>query len=364
VSGHYISSAILAGSTPLISGMGGDAISIAEAVGLDPGALADPALPVLTRDVVAFFEHAAEACQTRYFGLLMASQADMTHLGALWLLLRHARTLEEMLEDFAAHFEFYTRDVSIDLARGKDGHFVIWTAGSNVGINHVQMAEYALAVVCAYLRSHASAGWEPEAVYFQHAAPPTRQMHRQVFGRHVAFDRELNAIFVERALLARPLRGPRSSNRALMSRILRQETLSADDTLDQRVDTIVRTRMPYARCTLADTCEALGMAPRTLQGALNAKQTSFKKIKDSVRASLALKYLRDSNLELYEIAEILGFSELSAFSRAFRRWYGCTASSERRARVREKNEMGVKTSLHTSPDTDGDENSRSGLRPV
>jgi AraC-like DNA-binding protein len=79
-----------------------------------------------------------------------------------------------------------------------------------------------------------------------------------------------------------------------------------------------------------EVSRAMGWPVRTLQHRLQAGARSFKDIKDAVRADLALKYLRHSGLDLAEIAEILGYSELSAFSRSFRRWHGRTARSVRR----------------------------------
>ena len=52
-------------------------------------------------------------------------------------------------------------------------------------------------------------------------------------------------------------------------------------------------------------------------------------MRDQIRADLALKYLRQSTLQLGEISEILGFAEPSVFTRSFRRWHGCTPRDAR-----------------------------------
>jgi AraC-like DNA-binding protein len=80
---------------------------------------------------------------------------------------------------------------------------------------------------------------------------------------------------------------------------------------------------------MQDVAQALGQPVRTLQHRLGIQGQRFKDIKDRVRADLAMKYLRHSQLGLSEIAEILGYSELSAFSRSFRRWHGRPAQSVR-----------------------------------
>jgi AraC-like DNA-binding protein len=69
----------------------------------------------------------------------------------------------------------------------------------------------------------------------------------------------------------------------------------------------------------------LGQSARTLQRRLGERGIRFRDMVDSIRLELSLRYLGDSSLSLTDIALRLGYSDLSAFSRAFRRWAGCSA---------------------------------------
>jgi AraC-like DNA-binding protein len=64
----------------------------------------------------------------------------------------------------------------------------------------------------------------------------------------------------------------------------------------------------------------LGLSPRTLRRRLSEEHTSFRRIADELRAEMAIKYIRETDLSLDEIASTLGFSEPAAFRHAFRRW--------------------------------------------
>jgi AraC-like DNA-binding protein len=77
----------------------------------------------------------------------------------------------------------------------------------------------------------------------------------------------------------------------------------------------------------------LGMPPRTLQRRLTVEGTSYNGLLDELRHELALRYLRQRELALAEVAFLLGFAEQSAFQRAFRRW---TATSPAEWRRRER----------------------------
>ena len=68
-------------------------------------------------------------------------------------------------------------------------------------------------------------------------------------------------------------------------------------------------------------CRALRLSRRTLQRRLKAEKTSFQKVLREVRAELAVRYLRDARLKSLEIAMLLGYSNLSSFTTAFKSWY-------------------------------------------
>ncbi len=68
-------------------------------------------------------------------------------------------------------------------------------------------------------------------------------------------------------------------------------------------------------------CRALRLSRRTLQRRLKAEKTSFQKILREVRAELAVNYLKDARLKSLEIAMLLGYSNISSFTTAFKSWY-------------------------------------------
>jgi AraC-like DNA-binding protein len=72
------------------------------------------------------------------------------------------------------------------------------------------------------------------------------------------------------------------------------------------------------------------MSPRTVQRRLREHGLDFKRLVDDTRRQFSLSYLRDPQNTLTEIAYLLGYSEVSAFNRAFKRWTGSTPVSYRR----------------------------------
>ena len=79
--------------------------------------------------------------------------------------------------------------------------------------------------------------------------------------------------------------------------------------------------MAYGEANADAACRALRLSRRTLQRRLKAERTSFQKILQEVRAELAIDYLRDARLKSIEIAMLLGYSNISTFTTAFKSWY-------------------------------------------
>jgi len=84
---------------------------------------------------------------------------------------------------------------------------------------------------------------------------------------------------------------------------------------------------------LARAAKTLGVSPRTLQRQLRTHGIDFKELVEDTRHRFALDYLKDRDNTLTEIAFLLGYSEVSAFNRAFKRWTGTTPMEYRRGKV-------------------------------
>jgi AraC-like DNA-binding protein len=81
------------------------------------------------------------------------------------------------------------------------------------------------------------------------------------------------------------------------------------------------------------------MSVRSLQRRLKAAGTTFRTLLEAVRKDLGATYVRDPNIELVEVAFLLGFSDQSAFSRAFKRWTRCPPSEARTANAWKKSDV-------------------------
>jgi AraC-like DNA-binding protein len=326
----WVRSGVLAGAADLLAELGVDADALAAGCGLDPAGLSQPDLPVPAEAVVGFFETAAERSGCADFGIRLASRQDLSVLGPLWMTMRSAQTVRDALQVLAQFFVVHTTGAVAGFEPQADGGAVVsYALSAGVSPRDRQTVELGLALLCNELRQHCGAAWQPRAVTFAHGRPPSLASHRRAFGPALQFEQERNAVWLDRASLDTALSGRSMATHAMLKKLLVGRVDSAQ-AVASKVEGAMRALMPFADCGREQVASLTHLSQRTLQRRLGEAGTSFQQLRDRVRADIALKYLRQSSLQAAQIAEILGYSEPAAFTRAFRRQHGMTPSVARR----------------------------------
>lgn len=99
------------------------------------------------------------------------------------------------------------------------------------------------------------------------------------------------------------------------------KSLYAQDNYAAQLKRLLAELLAAGEANADDACRALKLSRRTLQRRLRAEKTSFQKVLNEVRAVLAVNYLSDKRLKALEVAMLLGYSSISAFTTAFKSWY-------------------------------------------
>ena len=329
----WVRSGVLAGAAPLLAELGVDADALAAECGLDPAAFGQPDLPVPGPAVVAFFESAAERGGCEDFGLRLATRQDLSVLGPLWMTMRSAQTVRDALQVLAQFFVVHTAGAVAGFEAQADGSaFFSYALSAGVSPRDRQTIELGLGLLCHELRLHCGTAWLPRAVLLAHDRPRNLASHRRAFGPRLHFAQERNALWIDRSCLDTPLSGRSTATHAMLKKLLVSRVDGAQ-AVAAKVEGAMRALMPFADCSREQVARLANLSQRTLQRRLAEAGTSFQDLRDRVRADIALKYLRQSSLQAAQIAEILGYSEPAAFTRAFRRQHGLTPSAARQRRL-------------------------------
>ena len=171
---------------------------------------------------------------------------------------------------------------------------------------------------------------KPLSVNFVHSKPSCAEKYLDYFKSEVYFKESRNSIIFYLADVDKYLSGSNPHLASLNDKVI-MEYLSrlGKDNVSQRVKVCIIDMLQSGNVAGAAVAKRLGFSERGLQRQLKQEGTTFLALKDEVRKELSLNYVRDPNIEISEIAFLLGYSDQSAFSRSFKRITGMSPSEAR-----------------------------------
>jgi len=197
--------------------------------------------------------------------------------------------------------------------------------------------EFTFAVLMNRGRELAAAPFAVLEVAFTFPAPVDVEAYRRQFGLLPTFQAPVASMTVARATWESPTKARDPELFALLEQHARglSQTPRHEDALIRRVRALIAEELPEGRPTLALIAKRAGTGARTLQRRLEAAGLLYRALVESVRRERGVALVEGGRVSLNEVAWLVGFSSLSAFSRAFHRWTG-VAPSARRCRSRLK----------------------------
>jgi AraC-like DNA-binding protein len=206
-------------------------------------------------------------------------------------------------------------------------------------MSYRQKADWAIAFACNVMRTGlGDASWTPREVLLPQLAdetPAERRTRAAIMGDHIRAGHPWAGIRFESHLLGRKMATADAMIESLMRHYgdLRLAALpGARDEIEQLRREIARL-LVKGEAGVAQLARATGTSVRTLQRRLGDAGVSYADLQSEVRRTLALNLLENETLALAEIAFSLGYSEVSAFNHAFRRWVGQSPGQYRRERA-------------------------------
>lgn len=307
------------------------------AQGVDPAALLPDARDAIDGRVArvteacaaAWFRRAAHALRDDALGLHVGERIRPGHYGVLGHIAMACTTLGEAL---ARQQRYQTLVLSIPAqTMHVDGDTAVceWRPGTDA--SYRQLADFNFAALLTYMRWLTDDVLAPRAVEMTYPAPDDAREHGRVFGCAPRFGSDAYRIAFPLAWLALPVVQGDPSLRAWMDAAAESQLRSLDAPIASaaHVRRLVAQRVGHDAIGLDAIAAVLGMPPRTLQRRLREEGESFTALVDDVRAARARELLRDAHLDVTDIAYLLGFSEHSAFARAFKRWTGVSPQAFR-----------------------------------
>ncbi len=251
-------------------------------------------------------------------------------LGALGLALKTAPTIRAALERLVRYVLVLSDTLRYELVAEPGGSVFVLVGRPHHRPGAAIANECALAAATSILRVIGDITLEPTLVEFRHRAPGTTRPHTEFFGCPVRFESGLNGIHVDDEHLEHtPVLADDGLSSYLLARLDDLTARKAQRSVVDDVRAAIADVLPEGPPSKSQIARRLATSERTLHRQLAERDESFQTIATRVRREAAESLLTTTHHSIADIAFLTGFSDQTAFTRAFKRWTGTTPAAFR-----------------------------------
>ena len=317
------------GFPAVVRELGADPDPMIRSLGLDPAKLANPGHDdtMSMADIGVLLEKAELATGCHYIGALLGSRQDISILGVIGFAMTQAPTVGDALNELIRNVHLHWQDAeTVTLETAGDFASLVFTpSGFEMSSRGMLLVmEDTLAASLRLLQIVRGPGLSVVEVQIAHAPLGDTAIYPTLFKAPVRFDRERYAIVFPARDLPHPVAGSNAELSAVLHAFLGVlEDRYPRDKLAQ-IEHLVHSTLETGHCSAETVARMLNMHRRTLHRALKARGVTFRELLQQCRRKRAEQLLGHSHLQITQIANALGYSDVSAFNHAFRRWHGIT----------------------------------------
>ena len=314
-----------------LEALGFQTAGLLKAVGIDAEVLKNVEGHISARVMGDLWRGALEASGDEHLGIHLAEAAPIRSFGVHAYALLSSATLRQAFRRASRYQRLIHETNELLFEEGPDGGVLRHRRPGGLPVGR-HPAEFLMTLWVRFGRRLTGTVWPPRLVCFAHEAPPDRSEHERVFRCPVRFSTGRTELYVDNDTLDTRNPGADTVLAELMDRyagdLLKQAP--AGTTTSERVRQWLINEMNGGNPTAAGAASALFVSERTLYRHLKQEGTTFRSLLDQLRHERATQLLAKSQFSLAEVGFLLGFSELSAFYRAFKRWTGMTPAAFRK----------------------------------
>lgn len=307
----------------LFKSYGLDAEALFNSVGIDIALADEPGFRFSVEQLMPLWRIAVEKTNNTALGIEVANFTELTSFYSLGISTLASNNLLEVLERYAR----FSRVVSdgFELVLLEDGEFFELCVLNCLTDQCDEAYDACLSTILKNCRQVSSESFSPSKVEMERIEPKDSDKFDAFFRAPIVFSSNRTCMRFNRRDLYKKLPNA-NENLARYNDELSVNYLveNSRDSWGEKVFIKLLRSLPGGVCSEVQIAETLGVSRESLQRHLRKEGVSFRKIINDVRFQLAVNYLGQKQLSLEEIAVLLGFSDLSNFYRAFKRWTGKT----------------------------------------
>lgn len=292
-------------------------------LGVEPDQLNDLEMRIPLRWVLHLWQRAASRGACPELGLRVGQRRGLHTRGPVAHLAAQGATLGEALELFCRYIPVMSEGESLRVeTRGPRVriHFLF----NAPLLGHAVVSEHSLSSALCWARQLSGVSLVPRAVGFRHAALTTPAIYREAFGVSVRFAEASDYLEFLQADLLLPVLGANDYLKGLMEQRVSamQAQLPAQHSVRAQVQRLIEQGLVLGEFSVEAVARRLGISRQTLHRHLRSEACSFSTVLADVRRRHALQRLGQAGCRVEQLSRELGFSEPSAFYKAFKGWFG------------------------------------------
>ncbi len=319
----YIRGGILENFRTTAENLGADVDALLAGADVAPEVLSIPGIYLPYANYMRLMDGAARATGAPHFGLEMTRNMSTGNLGVMGLVMSQAKTVGTAWRSFDRFYRIHDTYGTVNMEEAAGLAIISYGIPRNDLPGARQVYDAAAGISNNIMKQFCGAGFRALGFGFPYPEPTDLACYERLGSGQIRFGTHAMEMYFDRALLRQDLPGGSDEMRLLIDQYFSSVPDVAEHRpVSHRVEDLIRRLLPTGECTLPRIAGALFVSERTLQLQLAGEQCSFRELLEKVRREIATYHLRRGDMPLTQLALVLGYSELSAFSRSFRAWCG------------------------------------------
>ena len=322
-----IRAGLLINFPPAVKALGGNIDKILAAADLPTDVLGNYEQYISYRSYLRLLDAAATDTGCPYFGLVMSQKLGAENMGVTGFVMTQAVNVGAAWASLQRFYHVHDTYGTVLLTDNGDTaciRYEIPRAGLPGERQSLDVAAGVSTNIHRLICGHQS---EIVTLHFPYPEPPDLAPYEFLKCRNIYFDKPGYAMFFPAEVLQWQVTHSDPEMRVELQNYLDSLESSSQHATSRQVEKLIRGFLSTGDCTLPHIARFLSISVRALQNRLEAEHSSFQLLLDQVRRELATRHLSRGDMQLTQLAYLLGYSELSAFSRSFKRWYGTSPRS-------------------------------------
>ncbi len=299
-----------------------DPVPLYKKAGIDPQLVVNPQARINVHRVEKLWDQAVVVIDDPSFGVKMVEYWHPSMLGALGYAWLASSTLRRAMGRVDRYIHAVSQGIETKLEDTPAGLKLSFYIDDSLDIKP-QQHTLIIALVMHMCRFNFGDELLATEIHLARAEPEDKQAITDFFRTDVCFDAEIDSITIARTDADAELTSANKQIALMHDEILMKYLIEIKkgDIVDQ-VKNIILENLPDGAVTDCLVASELNLSERSLQRRLKEHQTTFRFLLDNVREMVAKQHIANPMNRMSDVAFLLGFSEQSAFSRAFKKWTG------------------------------------------